>query len=302
MRKLLHTIWRVITFPFRAIAWLFRSIFRWFANIYKNIHILLTEEPEDEPLPDTFAKTIENPSGVLEHLDALRKHLFRAMAFLMITTAFSFVFARQILDLLAQPVGGIEELVAIDVTEPISVFMRISLLAGFSMALPYIAFELWLFIAPGLKRDSRLFSLAAIPVAVLFFLGGMLFAYFIMLPAAVPFLISFMGLPTELRPSGYIRFVTGIMFWIGLAFEFPLVIYVLARVGLIKASLLADNWRLAIVIIAVAAAAITPTIDPVNMALVMGPLIVLYLLSIGLAYFAQRGKTPTATESTQTPG
>jgi sec-independent protein translocase protein TatC len=200
------------------------------------------------------------------------------------------MFSSQLLDLLAQPVGGIEELIAIDVTEPISVIMRISLLAGFALALPYIMLELWLFIAPGLKKDARLFSLVAIPVGVLFFVGGMLFAYFIMLPAAIPFLVTFMGIPTQLRPSNYVRFVTGIMFWLGLAFEFPLVIYVLARIGLIRASQLLEHWRLAIVIIAILAAAITPTIDPINMALVMGPLIALYFLSIALAYLARRGR------------
>jgi sec-independent protein translocase protein TatC len=285
MRKLLRAVWRVITFPFRV-------VYRWLVGIITNIRVLLTEEPEDEPLPDTFAKTMENPMGIMEHLDALRKHLLRAVAFLFITTALSLVFARNIIDILAHPVGGIEELTAIDVTEPISVFMRVSLLMGFALALPYIAFELWLFVAPGLKRGSRLFSLGAIPIALVFFLSGMAFAYFVMLPAAIPFLVDFMGMPTELRPSNYVRFVTAIMFWLGMAFQFPLVIYVLARIGLVSAKFLAEQWRLAIVIIAVLSAMITPTIDPVNMALVMGPLIVLYFISIGLAILAQRGREP----------
>jgi sec-independent protein translocase protein TatC len=82
------------------------------------------------------------------------------------------------------------------------------------------------------------------------------------------------------------------MFWLGMAFQFPLVIYVLARIGLVSAKFLAEQWRLAIVIIAVLSAMITPTIDPVNMALVMGPLIVLYFISIGLAILAQRGREP----------
>lgn len=279
-----RSLLRILKFPFVLIA-------RWIGNIYRGVHQLLTEEPEDEPLPDTFAKTIENPSGVFEHLDALRKHLLRSVAALFLTTAIGFVFSSQLLDLLARPVGGIDELIAIDVTEPISVIMRISLLAGFAMALPYIMLELWLFMAPGLKRGARLFSLAAIPIGVLFFLGGMLFAYFIMLPAAIPFLVTFMGIPTQLRPSNYVRFVTGIMFWLGLAFEFPLVIYVLARIGLVQGRQLIEHWRLAIVIIAVIAAAITPTIDPVNMALVMGPLVALYFLSIALAFLARRGRT-----------
>jgi len=77
------------------------------------------------------------------------------------------------------------------------------------------------------------------------------------------------------------------MFWIGLIFEFPLAIFVLANMGLIQAKTLASQWRIAVVVIAIAAAAITPTIDPVSMGLVMGPMIFLYFLSIGLAYIAQ---------------
>jgi sec-independent protein translocase protein TatC len=285
MRRFLRAIWRVLTFPFRI-------VYRWLAGIFTNIRILLTEEPEDEPLPDTFAKTMENPMGIMEHLDDLRKHLLRAVAFLFVMTAISLVFARHIIDLLAQPVGGIDELIAIDVTEPISVFMRVALLMGFALALPYITFELWLFVAPGLKKDSRLFSLGAIPIALVFFISGVAFAYFIMLPVAIPYLTSFMGMTTELRPSNYVRFVTAILFWIGIAFQFPLVIYVLARIGLVSARFLIDQWRLAIVIIAVISAMITPTIDPINMAIVMAPLVVLYFLSIGLALIAQRGREP----------
>ena len=134
MRKLLRLIWRLLSFPFRV-------VYHWIKNIFTNIRILLTEEPEDEPLPDTFAKTMENPMGVMEHLDALRKHLLRAVAFLFVMTAISLVFARNIIDLLAQPVGGIDELIAIDVTEPISVFMRVALLMGFALSLPYLTFE-----------------------------------------------------------------------------------------------------------------------------------------------------------------
>jgi sec-independent protein translocase protein TatC len=111
-----------------------------------------------------------------------------------------------------------------------------------------------------------------------------------MMPTALPFLINFMGINTDPRPSSYIGFVTGLMFWIGVAFEFPLVIYLLASLGLVKAKLLASQWRLAIVIIAIVAALITPTVDPVNMSLVMGPMIALFFLSIGLAYIAQRGR------------
>jgi sec-independent protein translocase protein TatC len=105
-----------------------------------------------------------------------------------------------------------------------------------------------------------------------------------------------MGLTTQPRPSSYYNFVTTIMFWIGVTFEFPLVIYLLANLGLVKAKNLASQWRIAIVVIAVLAAAITPTVDPVNMGLVMIPMIVLYFISIGLAYFAQRNRLPKQKE------
>jgi len=228
--------------------------------------------------------------GLFEHINALRKNLFRALIFLVIATALSFLYTTKLIDIMARPVGGLEALRAIDVTEPISVYMRVALLVGFALAFPYIAFELWLFAAPGLKKKERFFSLMAIPAATLLFVGGMAFAYFVMLPTAIPFLVNFMGIQTELRPSSYVRFVTGVMFWIGISFEFPLVIYVLASLGVVKGKFLAQQWRLAVVIIAILAAAITVTVDPVNMGLVMAPMIVLYFLSIGLAYIAQGSK------------
>lgn len=294
MRKFLRALRSILLFPFRIIRLIFKGIARWFSSIREGFNAFFTEEPEDTPLPDAFARTVENPSAILEHLNDLRKHLFRAIAGLAVTTAFSFLFARQIIDLLAKPIGGIGKLQAIDVTEPIGVFMKVALLSGFTLALPYIAFELWMFAAPGLSRRSRVFGLAAIPAVVIFFVGGMAFSYFIMLPAALPFLLNFLGIATLPRPSSYISFTTSLLFWVGAAFEFPLVIYVLAVLGLVKAKTLLNQWRLAVVVIAVAAAAITPTVDPVNMSLVMVPMIVLYFLSIGLASIAQRGRVESS--------
>lgn len=297
MRKFFSGLWRVLTAPFRFLACIFSPITRWFKNLSNEINVLFTEEPEDEPLPDTFAKTMENPMGLMEHIGALRKHLLRAVIFMGVTTVFSFLFTAQIIDLLSKPIGGIEGLQAIDVTELVGTFMRVALLCGFALALPYIAFELWLFAAPGLSKRSRIFGLIAIPLVVLFFMGGVAFAYFGMLPTALPFLLNFMGITTIPRPSTYIGFVTSLMFWIGISFEFPLVIYVLASMSIIDAKTLAHQWRLALVIIAVMAAAITPTVDPINMSLVMGPLFILFLLSIGLAFLAQRGRSPEETSN-----
>jgi sec-independent protein translocase protein TatC len=288
MRKSLNLIWRILTFPFRALFWVFSHLLGWFRNKAQEINYFFTEEVEDAPVGDALNKAFEHPQDLLVHIDALRKHLLRSVAALAITSALSFIFFDKILEFLSKPLaGGMESLVAIEVTEPIGTVMRVALLTGFAMAFPYIALEMWLFIAPGLSRRARLYGLFAIPVATLFFIGGMAFAYYVMLPTAIPFLLNFMGIKTIPRPSSYVKFVTAIMFWIGIAFEFPLVIFFLAKIGLVNYKILLQQWRLAIIIIAVAAAVITPTVDPINMSLVMGPMIVLYFLSILLARIAQ---------------
>ncbi len=287
MRNLFKTIRWIVTAPFRLVFWVFKQIGRWINRLMDGLRVLFLEEPEDAPLPDAFAKAVQSPNDILEHLNELRKNLLRGLLFFMLTTALSFIFIQDLLDWITTPIGGLDKLQAIAVTEPLGTVMRVALLAGFSAALPYITFEMWLFAAPGLKRRSRIFGLIAIPVAFLFFVGGMAFAYYVMLPSALPFLINFMGINTLPTPSSYIRFVTGLMFWIGIAFEFPLVIFVLANLGFVRAQALAAQWRIAVVLIAILAAAITPTVDPVNMGLVMGPMILLYFLSIGLAYIAQ---------------
>jgi sec-independent protein translocase protein TatC len=281
---------------FQAIKNLFLLPFRWLRSVFAEIKSFLSDEPEDTPLGDSLEKAVNNPESLLTHLGALRRHFFRAALVMGMVTILAFAFASKIIDLLAYPVGGIEALVAIDPTEPIGTFMRVSLLTAFAVTLPYLILEIWLFVAPGLGRDSRIFGLYAIPIAVLFFIGGMAFAYFVLLPQAIPFLVNFGGITSQIRPSSYIRFVTSIMFWIGIAFQFPLIIYVLARVGLIRAKVLSANWRLAIVIIAILSAMITPTIDPVNMALVMGPMIVLYFFGILLAKLAERTRARNLSE------
>ena len=283
----MQTVRRILSAPFRFIGRIFRAVRTIFSKIYQPIQQFFTYEPEDSFIGDTFQTVVEHPVELLPHLNALRKHLLRALLVMALATAISFTFSQQILTWLAVPLeGGIESLMAIEVTEPLSTLMRISLLAGFALALPYLAFEVWLFVAPALHPKSRLAGLLAIPAVLLFFLGGIAFTYFVILPAAIPFLLGILGLPAQIRPASYISFTTGIMFWIGIAFEFPLVIFLFASLGWVSYKTLIQQWRLAVVIIAVISAFITPTVDPVNMSLVMAPLLFLYLFSIGLAYLA----------------
>ena len=111
-----------------------------------------------------------------------------------------------------------------------------------------------------------------------------------LLPAALPFLGGFTEIQQFWTARDYFGFVTGLMIWIGLFFEFPLVIYILTSMGMIRPDVLAKQWRLALVVIAILAAVVTPTIDPVNMGLVMLPMSLLYFVSIGLSYVAYAGR------------
>ncbi|NJL92869.1 MAG: preprotein translocase subunit TatC [Anaerolineae bacterium] len=147
-----------------------------------------------------------------------------------------------------------------------------------------------MFILPGLNQRERRMVLTALPVTTLLFLTGVMFAWFVMIPTTIPFLRDFMGdvFRAEWTAGEYIAFLTTLLFWMGLAFEMPAFFFVLGRVGLVEARNLVDNWRLAIVVMTIAAAVITPTVDPFNMLLVTAPLMVLYVMSIFLTGFASR--------------
>lgn len=282
-------IWRILTFPFRVVFWPFQMIWRGISAATKAIRELLVEDPEEVPVGDSFAKAVNEPALLLPHIVALRKHIFRGMIAMVLTTSAAFFFAEQILDYLATPVGGIESLQSVGVTENLSVFMRVSLLTGFTLALPYIAMETLLFIAPGLKVTERRTGCLAVPMITLLFAGGMSFALFVALKPALNFLTNFI-FPTLIRPAEYYPFVTSLLFWTGVIFEIPIVTYFIAAMGFIRADVLLSSSRFVIVGLAVLAAAITPTTDPINMLIILIPLIILYFIGVGLAFIAQRAR------------
>ena len=165
---------------------------------------------------------------------------------------------------------------------------------GAIFAMPVIIYQIIRFVAPGLYPHEKRNLLLILPGFMVLFGIGAAFAYFMLLPTAVAFLQSFLGdiIKQEWTIDRYISFVTRIVFWIGVAFEMPLVVAFLARAGIVSGPKLLGFWRQAVVIIAVIAAAITPTVDPVNMTLVMAPLIVLYAISVGLAYALYKERAP----------
>jgi len=230
------------------------------------------------------AKTqLDGTMPLLQHLEELRRRGFKACAALVVATLFSFVFAERLLDLLAMPIGGIKALVSIEITENVAVFMRVSLLSGVVLAMPVIVYQALRFVFPALTQRERRWVLLAVPFASLLFVSGVWFTWYVMLPAAVPFLTNFLGIATQVRPHNYVGFATSLMFWIGLSFEMPLIVMFLAKLKLVTAAQLVQYWRHAVVAMAILAAVITPTVDPVNMGLVMLPLAGLYVISVGLA-------------------
>jgi len=239
----------------------------------------MSDLTSDEERVETFQE-----QSLLDHLNELRVRLTWAAGALVVGTIISFVFAEQILLFLLKPYGG-NQLQTLRPTEGIETFFKVALVSGFILAMPVILYQFWLFISPGLTKKERQYVYFFIPATLGMFLLGILFAWFVLVPAAVAFLATFMPdiFMTEWTSSEYIGFILAMLFWLGLSFQMPVIMYVLARVGLVNGTMLKDQWRIAIVAIAVLAAAITPSIDPVTMLLTMAPLLVLYVLSIGLA-------------------
>ncbi len=289
MASFFAKIWHVLTAPFRWIGGLIKKLL-----MASPLGEFLSDEPEDVPILDTISKATDDPKGFFEslvlHLDALRKHLLRSVIALLITTAASFYFVPDLLEYLTKPIGGIEMMQAIEVTEPIGVVMRVSLMAGFTLALPYISFEILRFVAPGISKRARWIGLLGLPLVFIFFIAGMAFSFYFVLPAALPVLLNFMGIPTLPRPASYLKFVTGLLFWLGISFELPLVTFLLAAMGILPARVLREQWRAVIVVLTIFAAMITPTVDPINMMIVLLPLLFLYILSIFTASIGQRLK------------
>lgn len=225
---------------------------------------------------------------ILEHLNELRKRLTWAVAGLLLGTVISFLFTEPLLEFLIAPYGNAVQ--AISPTEPIETYFKVALVSGAILAMPIILYQIWLFVAPAMEKSERRFVYIFIPTAFLMFLVGILFSWYVLLPAAITFLSGFLPdiFLTEWTASEYISFTTTFLFWIGVSFEMPLVIYLFARAGMVEARTLREQWRVALVAVAILAAAVTPSVDPVTMLLTMFPLLVLYGLSILLAKLGQR--------------
>ena len=248
----------------------------------------MTERSVFQPIEDSRMT-------LMDHLRELRTRLIWVIGALVIGTLISMLFVSPLLRFIIQPLTASgSRPMAIGPTDTLGVFFRVSFASGAVLGMPVIVYQLIAFVAPGLYPHEKRNLILTLPGVMVLFAIGALFAYFLLLPAAVGFLQGFLGdiIAQEWTIDRYIGFVTRIVFWIGVAFEMPLVISFLARAGIVSGQQLLGYWRHAIVVIAIMAAAITPTVDPVNMTLVMGPLLVLYATSVGLARLLYRPRQP----------
>ena len=226
---------------------------------------------------------------VLEHISELRRRLIRSVIVVLVTTIASFVFTKQIFDILILPAEGIN-LVYIEMTEMIGTYMKVSLASGIILAMPYLVYQLIMFVSPALTHREKKRVYLILPWIALMFVGGVFFAYFILVPPAMKFLITFGSdiASPQIKIGNYISTVSRLLLAIGLVFEMPVITTFLARLGIITPKWLSDKRKLAIILAFILAAIITPTFDPVNQTLVAAPLIILYEISIWLAKLVQR--------------
>jgi sec-independent protein translocase protein TatC len=174
----------------------------------------------------------------------------------------------------------------------IGIVMRVCLISGIILAIPYLTYEFIMFVAPALTPKEKRYVYLILPWIALMFAGGVVFGYFILIPPAIRFLTTFgsnIATP-QIRIANYISIVTRLLLAIGLVFEMPVVSTFLARLGIVSSQWLASKRKIAIILAFVLAAIITPTFDPINQSLVAVPLVVLYELSIWLARLVQKKK------------
>ena len=230
---------------------------------------------------------------LLEHLDELRSRILRSLAALVVGFGVCFAFAKPIYNALAKPVlpyveGG--KLSFLRVTDPFIVYVKVALLAGVFLMSPFILYQVWRFVSPGLYARERRFALPFVFFGSSFFLAGGLFGYFIAVPFATRFLIEEMGENFEpvITVDFWLNFLINVLLGLGIMFELPILIFMLAMLGVVTPRFLLKHFRWAVLIIFLVAAIITPTPDIVNLCVVAIPTILLYLLGVGAAAFALR--------------
>lgn len=229
-------------------------------------------------------------ASLVEHLDELRTRLMVSLAALLFGFIFAFVFHHHLLDWLNQALPADRRRpITLGVTEPFVTSIKVSLYAGFALALPVILWQVWSFLAPALEEHSQRVVAAFVTLASGLFAGGLAFAYWVVLPPAVHFLTNYdqNQYQIEVRASYYYSFAALLIVGIALIFELPIFVLALVRLGVLTTEKLRRNRRIGYVVMIVIAI-LLPTVDPVSLVFEAVPLLVLYELSIWLSVLMER--------------
>ena len=243
------------------------------------------------PPPDSLQDSMPAMS-FLEHLEELRKRIIYSL--IAVTVGFfacwnyhEFIFRyvqRPVMDAL-QRNGMAEKLVYLNPTEPFNLYLKVAFLAGLFVTSPFVLYQVWLFISPGLYRNEKRYVLPFMFSTVFLFLGGGLFAYKMVYPAALNFLIDYGKQFQPMITIGeYTDLFLTIMLGMGLIFEMPILVFFLSMMGIVSPRWMWRNVRYSILVIFIIAAILTPTTDILNMCLFAAPMVGLYILSIGVAW------------------
>lgn len=238
----------------------------------------------------------DSKMSFMEHLGELRTRLVRSLFALLVGLGIALPFSQQIMDYLAKPARDTNHnLVFLTLTEAFWVQMKIGLIVGLFIASPAVLWQVWRFISPGLHANEKKYAAPFVIVGSLLFIGGGVFSLKVVTPFAIQFLLSYErpGLQAMISIGGYVDFLLKFTLAFGAVFELPLVITILARLGIVSAKTLAKNRKYAVLGAFIASAVLTPTPDMFNQTLMAGPLIVLYEVGIVCArIFGKRAPAP----------
>lgn len=230
--------------------------------------------------------------GFLDHLEELRKRIVYSVVAVAVGTGVCWGYRERIYGVMQKPIMDAlhaqhlpEKLVYTNPTEPFNLYLKIAMLAGLFLTSPFVLYQVWLFISPGLYRNEKRYVVPfMISTISLFTLGGY-FGYRIAYPRALSFFIDF---SSQFQPmitvSEYTQLFLAIVLGMGLIFEMPILVFFLAFMGIMTPSFMIKNFRYAILVIFIIAAIVTPTPDVVNMCVFAAPMLGLYALSIGVAW------------------
>lgn len=223
----------------------------------------------------------------VEHLEELRARIIKSVILIIVVSGVMYTLADKILSYLVKPVGV--SLVFISPTEAFVTNIKIALFGGLFLSSPFILFQIWQFISQGLRKSERKYVLIFGPVSFIFFILGIGFGYFVIIPIGLKFLLGFATdfLVPMITISKYISFIGTMTFAFGVVFQLPLAMLFLAKIGIVTPTFLSQKRKHAIVIIFIIGALLTPP-DVITQCLMAGPLILLYELGILFSKFAKR--------------